>query len=358
MPFHYKGQLSGAYEAFSVLHGIINHRTPRDLLAKYNGTAQYDEAEALLQRLMPAYDLVQAEYHPAQPGLTDLFESKEGYKANYTLAGAMIVPYLPDIGGTMAERFGALSSDEQGRQAASVLLDVLDGYTHESGDVPGGFAQFLAALDGLTLPAETKYDMAKRCHGYAQNLALLGRALDDVSAILTPLLTPLQRAFAGEMAQLEAACRGDILTVSPVTGQQLRFPSGQNVDVVPVMLSAQIEFYGTPDASCGGHLMWGLPMPGLSELREAVRAQSQPEAMRLIVEKTKFEILRAICEKPLYGGEIAARLGLTAATVSHHIADLTGCGLISVAPEGARVYYAANKEKLAALIEAFKQNFV
>ena len=359
MPFHYISQLLDAYEAFSVLHGILNQRTPRELLAKYNDTPQHDEAEALLQRLMPVYDRVQAAYDLTQPGLADLFERKESYKANYTLAGAMIVPYLPDIGGTMAARFRMLSGDAQNRQAASVLLDALDGYTHETGDVSGDFAQFLLHLDELALPAEAKYNMVKRYHGYAQNLALLGTALDDVSAIIRPLLKPLQKSFAVEMAQLKAACCGDALTVSPVTGQQLRFPPGQNIDVIPVMLSTQIEFYGLPDpASSCGHLMWGLPMPRLAELREAVRTQSQPEAMRLIVEKTKFEILRAICEKPLYGGEIAARLGITSATVSHHIADLTSCGLISVAPEGARVYYSANKEKLAALIEAFKQNFV
>lgn len=76
------------------------------------------------------------------------------------------------------------------------------------------------------------------------------------------------------------------------------------------------------------------------------------EALRVLGDRTKFDIVRMLGEETLYGGELAARLGLSAATISHHIMQLTSARLLTIVKEGTRVYYRTDKDMLAAYLDA------
>lgn len=77
--------------------------------------------------------------------------------------------------------------------------------------------------------------------------------------------------------------------------------------------------------------------------------------LKLLADKSKFQILSYVHEKTAYGSELAKHLNLTTATVSHHMNALLLAGLVEVSHVDNRVYYTANKEALAKVLDYCKR---
>lgn len=73
--------------------------------------------------------------------------------------------------------------------------------------------------------------------------------------------------------------------------------------------------------------------------------------LKLLSDKSKFEILASIKEKKAYGSELAKQLDLTTATISHHMGALLSAGLIQMEKEDTRVYYSGKTEELREALE-------
>ncbi len=63
-----------------------------------------------------------------------------------------------------------------------------------------------------------------------------------------------------------------------------------------------------------------------------------------------FRMLNRFAPQGVRPTEIAAALNLKPNTLSHHLSDLTSCGLVTVTREGRSLYYAVNLEATEALI--------
>lgn len=75
-------------------------------------------------------------------------------------------------------------------------------------------------------------------------------------------------------------------------------------------------------------------------------------AMKSLAEQRRVDILKALREGPLYGHELARRLGLTPATISHHMSSLVASGFVSVEHRGTRTVYSLHRQNM----EGFLQN--
>ncbi|ETD76368.1 metalloregulator ArsR/SmtB family transcription factor [Rhodobacter capsulatus] len=63
-----------------------------------------------------------------------------------------------------------------------------------------------------------------------------------------------------------------------------------------------------------------------------------------------FRMLMRFAPQGVRPTEIAAALGLKPNTLSHHLADLTGCGLVTVTRQGRSLFYAVDLHKTESLI--------
>ena len=77
--------------------------------------------------------------------------------------------------------------------------------------------------------------------------------------------------------------------------------------------------------------------------------------MNTLGSKSRFDILARLSEGPQYGRELAANLGLTPATVSHHINALLAEGLIKLDTSGKRIYYSLNYDCTEAFVEKLQK---
>jgi len=78
------------------------------------------------------------------------------------------------------------------------------------------------------------------------------------------------------------------------------------------------------------------------------------KAAKTLSDPSKFDILKICLDKPAYGQEIAEKLNLTSATVSHHMQQLVAMNYVSVSFEEKKVYYKTNVEYILADLELLK----
>lgn len=73
--------------------------------------------------------------------------------------------------------------------------------------------------------------------------------------------------------------------------------------------------------------------------------------LKLLADESKLEILSLLKERKYYGGELAKKLNLTTATISHHMSILVSNGLVTVNKDMNRLYYELNQETIRKLLD-------
>jgi DNA-binding transcriptional ArsR family regulator len=66
---------------------------------------------------------------------------------------------------------------------------------------------------------------------------------------------------------------------------------------------------------------------------------------------TRLRIVRLLMRRPRYGQELAALMGLSGATISHHVGELSKAGILRLERRGQRTYFLIQPETLALLLD-------
>lgn len=77
--------------------------------------------------------------------------------------------------------------------------------------------------------------------------------------------------------------------------------------------------------------------------------------LKLLSDKSKFEILRFIKDESKYGFEIANALNLSTSTISYHMNSLIIANLVRLEKDANKIYYSLNREELEVLLENTKK---
>lgn len=83
-----------------------------------------------------------------------------------------------------------------------------------------------------------------------------------------------------------------------------------------------------------------------------------PQILKLLGDKSKFEILCLLKSHGRYNLEIAEELHLTPATASHHMSMLLTNHMVTVEKKDGRVYYQLNRETLSEIMKCFEEIFL
>jgi|SRR5579871_556199 len=90
-----------------------------------------------------------------------------------------------------------------------------------------------------------------------------------------------------------------------------------------------------------------------------MKLQSAVAALSALAQDNRLAVFRALVEAGPPGlcpGELSDKLGVSAPTLSFHLAQLRHAGLIGVTREGRTLHYAANFDAMNALIGFLTEN--
>ncbi|MBQ9119656.1 MAG: winged helix-turn-helix transcriptional regulator [Lachnospiraceae bacterium] len=130
---------------------------------------------------------------------------------------------------------------------------------------------------------------------------------------------------------------------------------------VPVMLGMNADMdddgnYRRADYATAG-ILFGehFDITCVVSVKGAGYIEQAGQIMKLLSDRSKFEILCYIKDRSAYGSELAKYLNLTTATISHHMSTLMQKGLVRIDKVNNRVYYQADKKVIREFLEYCQQ---
>lgn len=208
--------------------------------------------------------------------------------------------------------------------------------------------ELIDAVEALGLPDRAKWQAMVLTQKPKRQLALVAAAVRDnlpafgkARARVAPELVALLDGFAaGQEKPGQARLMQLSHSVTPGAPilPTLALP-------LAVLVTEEVTFYGL-----------------LSDLvagtgTEATRAELQMGA-RALSEKSKVALLLCLKDESLYNLELAERVGLTAATVSHHMNVLLTAGFVELDKRDGKVYYSLSKDGIQRFLQGIEQLFL
>lgn len=81
------------------------------------------------------------------------------------------------------------------------------------------------------------------------------------------------------------------------------------------------------------------------------------EALRLLGDRTRFDMVCYLRDHEAYGQELSARFGISRNTVHHHMSKLSAAGLVRCTTSGNRVYYTLDRDMVQRLLQLQRNLF-
>jgi len=86
--------------------------------------------------------------------------------------------------------------------------------------------------------------------------------------------------------------------------------------------------------------------------------ESITNLLHALDDKKRLQILVALRERPLYGQELAVITDLSPGTVSHHMGELVGAGLVTIEKQGVKLLYNLNEVRLKEFTSMLEKNLL
>lgn len=217
-------------------------------------------------------------------------------------------------------------------------------------------------VDAITHPARTRQRLAD----------LLAGLFDDLFAPLIPELHAAGRAAEARMrAVYQRDPAGFVAAHMPDVGRDARG--------LPRLLFWPSAFLGSgwttfaagaaPDATRDLGLLYSVAygadmLPASSRDERAESGEIVPEVAppetyqdvyRLLADPARWTLIQLLVAAPRYGQELAELLGLSIATVSHHLNGLKRLDLVDIRRDEHRLYYHLRTDRLRALLAGAEQ---
>lgn len=243
-----------------------------------------------------------------------------------------------------------LSRTEQ--QRAEDFLKALQNVEYV--DAVGGVAQLFRELVECGLTGEQKQTVGQMFFHYEEYLNRLLELLDRAIAAMQPW-----QAFFDAEAEAcadywqAALAETDILTWLNQRFQLALDESPNGCEMIPSVTGCQSLALAWDPQSARYVLRMGVLLDVSGEEPEQDPA-ALCEAMKLLGDRSKMDILRILKEQRAYGSELARKLGLTTPTISHHMQALIDCNLVGLEKVNNRVYYQLNRRRLEEILEELR----
>lgn len=285
--------------------------------------------------------------------LQGLFGNLPGFPYNtigsYSPVFLLLYPLVCRFEGDLDPLEGALANilPEELAGMLALSLDVSDEMQNPQ---PMSGDEFSARVLDLSVPAESKVailDLYHRPQGILERaMPILRQALSHLNrerAVLEEICAP----FTGEIRKMGPA--HFISQTSGLSGKAdsayvLRpflFGLDTNLAAAPQNMGQSTQVY------CG--ILRGPIQAMLNDTRGP--EYEVYNAIKLLGDKTRFDILCYLRGRKAYGQELSGKFGLSRNTIHHHMSKLLAARLVSCTVDGNRVYYTVDQDSVSNLLD-------
>lgn len=307
--------------------------------------AIYAPYQALRQKADALTGLSEAQIMPLFTDLLgDPYPSGGCFSAPMLLLLPLACAHEGDLDSFVAKAL-ACTPDETARSIL-ISLDLTHLLEEADGDAEGVLLRYLLSSD---LPKSARVNLAAVQKNHRaileRALPLLERTVDALKQ-LVPELGTLTDSLTQEVETVGCeACLREIAS----------FPAGRSISHLrPLVFDPSTNLCLDAPAPDGSYTVYcGVLRPTLRHMQVAAQATLEQiyECIRLLGDRTRFDIFCYLQNHPAYGQELSKHFGLARNTIHHHMSQMFKAGLVNCTMEGTRVYYSIDKDRYNRLLE-------
>lgn len=347
----YLPQVNLLLEALAYLGRRAAGNTPQRLLERLcsNGVT---ELESFRQRLEPMARLMEEleAAVPMEPEILEaLFGNLQGFPYNTIGSSSPVFLLLYGEVDRFRGNLGAILKEvleSSPEVLAGNLAQALDVADEGRSSGPMSREEFSARVLDLSIPAESKVAILE-----------LHRRPGDVLAPAEPVLRKVLECL--KKAPLEEICRpftreleelGPEHFIAQTSGLSSR-PELQYV-LRPFLFGMDTNL-STQNAGEQVQVYCGILRRPIQAMLSSTRGPEYQvyNAIKLLGDKTRFDILCYLKDKKAYGQELSTRFNLSRNTIHHHMSKLLAARLVTCTVDGNRVYYAIDRDSVSDLLD-------
>ena len=345
---------------YQCVNGISVERRRAELFRKYGlllSAEERERMEEICRRLQQVQDICAEQ--PEDPALQYFFGKweTESQWQNICLAKLMVFSFL-DIRVTdfQAGLDQTLAAAQQRFSRPYILSEVNSGgmsfHTPADGEkVP----PLIDQLEQLALGEQYCWRIYKLLQDYPRALAELAALLEPLARRIAPVLDELrplvEQTYDDWSAYFAEHSISDLL--ENVTNQTV---NEDDMDVyinISLMAVGDIMYtYDTEGEKPYRQLYLGVLLNRNFQMN---RLQATEDSicglLRVVGDRSKFELLRRVGEHSSYCQALSREMGLTTATISRHMSLLLDAGLVRARRKDNRIYYDLERETLKELFD-------
>ena len=224
-------------------------------------------------------------------------------------------------------------------------------------------ALLLKDLDAMKISLEFKWNLMLMNQNFPEIFKLCSSLMEELETIWNKYEEAYQRGMDLFLEEVQQSYpENDMLEAfSHISGLRIDDLSHEEVFVYPTYGGYRSFSYILQllSSSPNSFLMWGLDIFQIFQYKDkGFNIESICNGLKLLSDKSKFDILCYISNKSAYGAQIAKELKLTTPTISYHMQALMNAGFIQVRKENNRLYYSLNREFAEIFLESAKKKLL
>ncbi len=203
---------------------------------------------------------------------------------------------------------------------------------------------FFAWLDGSDFSPEVRYDLLKLYHRFDVYDRFMREQVDAVTPLIRRQLPQVQKIIDEKMGYVQGQLSGrGIAFLSDVLNISL--DDSHAYDIYPSLARPNaMHMFGQDDLPRVAVIL-GVGVLDTVRFVEGNQYNSKRllRFAKALADPTKWNILMTLRTESLYSAQLAERMNLSGATISHHMSALTSIGVVLVRKQGNRIYYEINR---------------
>jgi Predicted transcriptional regulators len=197
---------------------------------------------------------------------------------------------------------------------------------------------------------------------FLKTIYSLDMLIPKIQTILSPLVLLLkenedilQRIHDFVLAQIEKHIEQDAISYLKDTWNLIPEENLPLIIEIRLMRFSELSFFRIGDTQI---LSFGICCPIFSEYNKNIPQDLVTSMLKALGDKRRMEIIRLLKQKPHYGNELAEKLKITPATISHHMDILIQNRLIVIEHDSTRLIYSINTNSVSKLLAQLKETLL
>ena len=211
----------------------------------------------------------------------------------------------------------------------------------------------LELMEACTLSDQSKWHLLTFYHDFKIYLARFVAVLSETIEAFLPFLPSLSVWTDPFYARFSKRINEKTLYNYMAEKIQLILPEADSILIQPSLFGcSRLQYLASSEPGRCSNMLWGMHFETIFSNRLKQNSSTYLcNNLKLLGDKSKFDILKLLAGRRYYSGELAKKLNLSTSTIAYHMQALLNAHFVTMDKRSYRTYYELNREEVLLFLE-------